>query len=74
MSDQTPRHGRDRGTASLNGTAAGKKLPRRHIVRAVIASTIGTAIAWYDFFTVSPPHPRDLRPARRRSREIRACA
>jgi metabolite-proton symporter len=50
MSDRGSRKGRDRATVSVVGTGASEQLNRRQLVRAIVASTIGTALEWYDFF------------------------
>src|SRR3954453_10844355 len=44
--------GQAAGAAQRSGGAidAGDEAARRQLVRAVVASTIGTSIEWYDFF------------------------
>src|SRR5919198_6133858 len=36
--------------AAAPASAAGEEVTRRQLVRAVVASTVGTSIEWYDFF------------------------
>src|ERR687883_988480 len=35
---------------TVRAADAGDEVPRRQLVRAVVASTVGTSIEWYDFF------------------------